>query len=131
MRAGSNTSSSAFLAAILIALCFTWSPTTNACGLCQEDARSAVYSANAARMVAAAPERYEFVVFRIEGEFSKRTAEDLSGWLKLRTEVDPESVKTAKLPKAVGFVFDKTDNFDALQAELLKNFSQLVFRRVQ
>lgn len=97
------------------------------CGLCYEDNRAAVYSYEAMEKVKADPDRFEFVVIKVQGALPKKTAGLLTQWLLEREGVDPQTVKISALQKSIGFVLEKTCSKEELISDLSKDF-ELGFR---
>ena len=119
---------SRFSLVLFFALAVLQSARAFPCGLCREDARAAVYSYEAMQKVTAEPERLEFVVLKITGAVSQKTAGQISQWLTERSGIDPDTVKISTFQKSAGFVLEKKDSKEELVSDLSEDFAGLFFK---
>lgn len=98
-----------------------------ACGVCDEDDRSAVYNHEAMEKVRTNPDRLEFVVLKVQGSLRQDLPTTLETWLKKQEGVDPSTIKISVPQKSIGFVLDKKYSKEKLAVNLKKAFPQLSF----
>lgn len=98
-----------------------------ACGSCEEDDRASVYDHAIMHKALADPQRLEFIVIKVIGEWNAKMAKQVEQVLQRRPEVDATSIKMSLSQHTIGVIFKRDFDRDALIEALQQQFPRMQF----
>lgn len=117
--------SAMILLAVVLGLLASARPAA-ACGSCEEDDRASVYDHAIMQKALADPQRLEFIVIKVIGEWNAKVAQQVEQVLQRRPELDPTTITTSLSQHTIGVIFKR--NYDRVA---LIEAVQQQFPRVQ
>ncbi|MBI4126792.1 MAG: hypothetical protein HY465_04785 [Deltaproteobacteria bacterium] len=113
---------------VMIAVLVGAMPSANACGICKEDDRAAVYSQAAMEQSQAQPTRYEFVVLKVtHGPLTPTNITKVRRWLSNQQGIVASTVNISQQQRSIGFLFEKQSQLQPLLDNLQKSFTDFTF----
>lgn len=96
-----------------------------ACGSCEEDDRASVYDHAIMHKALADPQRLEFVVIKVIGEWNAKMAQQVEQVLQRRPELDPTTIRISLSQHTIGAIFKRDYDRLALIEALQQQFPRL------